>query len=419
MKRFLYICMAILLLILLLTGTGMTFLSQADSNDAEPYEEDYNGNDEGFFSEDQYLEQFDDIEDYEEPIISFARAKVIRIEEVAYEDQYAEHASFTSVQLLEIRITSGKFKNNYVRVENYIEGHNEAFNIRVSEGSGVLLYIEENEDGTIQNAYVSEILRDKYLLWLAIVFVLVLVAVGRLKGIKAVITLALTFVAVLRILLPAILRGHNPILISVLICIAITIVTLTIISGFNKKTFSAIIGTVGGFIIAGAIALIVGFSAKLTGFGTEESRMLLFIPQDIDFNYQGILFAGIIIGAMGAIMDVGMSVSSSMHEIKEANPQIKTKDLIKAGMNVGRDVMSTMSNTLILAYTGGAIHLLLIIMAYDITFTEIINTDLVASEVLRALAGSIGLICAVPITALVAGSIEKKRIVRKKRPMVY
>ncbi len=419
MKRFLYILMSVFLLILLLTGTGMTFLSQADNNDIEPHEEDYGEYDEGFFTEDQYLEQFDEIEDYEEPIISFARAKVVRIEEVDYEDPYAEHASFTGVQLLEIRITSGKFKNNYVRVENYIDGYNEAFNIRVSEGSGVLLYIEENEDGTIQNAYVSEVLRDKYLLWLAIIFVLILVVVGRLKGIKAVITLALTFVAVLRILLPAILRGHNPILISVLICIAITIVTLTIISGFNKKTFSAIVGTAGGFIIAGAIALIVGFGAKLTGFGTEESRMLLFIPQDIDFNYQGILFAGIIIGALGAIMDVGISVSSSMHEIKEANPQIKTKDLIKAGMNVGRDVMSTMSNTLILAYTGGAIHLLLVIMAYDITFTEIINTDLIASEVLRALAGSIGLICAVPITALVAGSIEKKRIVRKKKPLDY
>jgi uncharacterized membrane protein len=227
--------------------------------------------------------------------------------------------------------------------------------------------------------------------------------------------LALTFFAVLKILLPALLKGYHPILISVLICIAITVVTLTIISGFNKKTLSAIAGTSGGFIIAGIIALIVGYGAKLTGFGTEESRMLLFIPQDIDFNYQGILFAGIIIGALGAIMDVGMSVASSMHEIKEANPAIHTKDLIKAGMNVGRDVMSTMSNTLILAYTGGAIHLLLVIMAYGITFTEIINTDLIASEVLRALAGSIGLICAVPITALVAGAIENKKIYQRKR----
>ncbi len=419
MKKVLYILMTFVLFILLLTGIGMTSISEADREDMQSYETEYEEFGEDFFTEDQYLEQFENLEDYEEPIVSYARAKVIRIEEIPYEDSYAEHSSFADIQLLEIRITSGKFKNNYVRVENYIDGYNDAFNIRVSEGSGVLLYIEETQDGAIQNAYVAEILRDRYLLWLVIAFVVVLVVVGRMKGVKAVITLVLTFVAVLRILLPAILRGHNPILISVLICIAITIVTLTIISGFNKKTFSAIIGTAGGFIIAGAIALLVGFGARLTGFGTEESRMLLFIPQNIDFNYQGILFAGIIIGALGAIMDVGISVSSSMHEIKEANPSIKTKDLIKAGMNVGRDVMSTMSNTLILAYTGGAIHLLLVIMAYDITFTEIINTDLIASEVLRALAGSIGLICAVPITAIVAGAIEKKRIVREKKPRDY
>jgi uncharacterized membrane protein len=120
------------------------------------------------------------------------------------------------------------------------------------------------------------------------------------------------------------------------------------------------------------------------------------------------LFAGIIIGALGAVMDVGMSVASAMHEIQDTTPKIRTSSLIKAGMNVGRDIMGTMSNTLILAYTGGAIHLILLFMIYEIPIVEIINQDLIASEIVRALAGSIGLVFTVPFTALIAGFVYKK-----------
>ena len=126
------------------------------------------------------------------------------------------------------------------------------------------------------------------------------------------------------------------------------------------KTLAAIIGTPGGLICAGVIAQIVGEMAKLTGLGDEESQMLMFIPQDISFDYKGLLFAGILIGALGAAMDVGMSLSSAMFEIKEINPEIKKSDLLKAGMNIGRDMIATMSSTLILAYTGGSLQLMLL-----------------------------------------------------------
>ena len=199
-------------------------------------------------------------------------------------------------------------------------------------------------------------------------------------------------------------------------CILIIAVTLLIISGFNKKTLSAIIGTAGGVLIAGIIALIVGSAAKLTGFGDDESQMLMYIPQNITFDFRGLLFAGILIGTMGATMDVGMSIASAMHEIKENSPNIKTSALFKAGMNVGRDAMPTMSNTLILAYAGGSLHLMLLLMAYETPFTHIINWDMIASEVLRSIAGSIGIIFAIPITALASVLIEKYE---KKDPRFY
>ncbi|MFZ7134363.1 MAG: YibE/F family protein, partial [Eubacteriales bacterium] len=218
----------------------------------------------------------------------------------------------------------------------------------------------------------------------------------------------ITILAIFKILIPFILKGWDPVILSVGICILIITISLIIISGFTKKTTSAIIGTVGGVVVAGVIALIVGTLCKLTGLGNEESQMLMYIPQGTILDFRGLLFAGIIIGAMGATMDVGMSIASAMHEIKENSPDIKSKDLIKAGMNVGRDMMATMANTLILAYTGGSIQLILVFMAYNTSFSTVINWDMIASEILRAISGSIGIIFTIPITALVAGFIEER-----------
>ena len=232
--------------------------------------------------------------------------------------------------------------------------------------------------------------------------------IGELKGIKAIVTLGLTAVIITKIFFPLILAGNDPIIVSILLCICIIIVTLFIIGGINRKNISAIIGTTGGVLLAGALALTFGLMTRLTGLGNQEAQMLQFIPQEISFNFQGLLFAGIIIGALGAVMDVGISIASAINEVKVATPGIKTKGLIKAGMNVGRDIMGTMSNTLILAYTGGSIHLIILFMFYEIPIVEIINQDLIASEIVRALAGSIGLVFTVPFTAITAGLIYKK-----------
>ena len=193
-----------------------------------------------------------------------------------------------------------------------------------------------------------------------------------------------------------------------MVCVGIAGITLLLVSGYNKKTLAAIIGTSGGLISAGIIAQVIGEMAKLTGLGDEESQMLMFIPQNISFDYKGLLFAGILIGALGAAMDVGMSLSSAMFEIKEINPDIKKSDLLKAGMNIGRDMIATMSSTLILAYTGGSLQLMLLFMAHEIPFVDIINQDGYATEVVRSLAGSIGLILTIPITAIAVSFLCEK-----------
>ncbi len=345
--------------------------------------------------------------DEEEP--PYSRARVLKVlDEIENEIEYSGGVIKSHIQLLEVLITKGPHKGEIVQAEyelNYDFGGNYK-SFQLSKGNEVLLYLEEDELGGVEKAYVGEIVRDKYLLYLVIGFAVILLVVGRAKGLKAIISLVLTIFAVIKILLPAILKGWNPVFVSVIICIGIICITMLIISGFNRKTTSAIIGTAGGVIIAGIIALIIGSLSKLTGFGNDESQMLMYIPNIVQLDFSGLLFSGIILGTMGATMDVSMSIASAMHEIKANSPAIKTADLFKAGMNVGRDTMATMSNTLILAYAGGSLHLMLLLMAYKTPFTHIINWDMIASEVLRAIAGSIGIIFAIPITALASTLIE-------------
>lgn len=353
------------------------------------------------FAEDTLIE-----EDLEKP--KPVRGKVIEMvsEETAEEGFFGDNST-TIIQNVKVEILTGDHKGEILHVENMIDDML-AYNINVEEGDKVLLYLEQDTEGNIINGYISDIARDKYLVYLGIFFVLLLIIVGGMKGIKSIITLGLTILAVFKILLPMILKGYNATAISILICIGVTTITLMIISGINQKTFSAIIGTTGGVLVAGIITWIMSNVANLTGLGSEEAQMLMFIPGAENFNFEGILFSGIILGALGAVMDVSMSIASSLNELKITNPDIDKKSLIKSGMNIGKDIMGTMSNTLILAYTGGALHMMLLFMAHDFYFTEIINRDMIASEVVRALAGSIGLIFTIPITAFVASIFIKE-----------
>ncbi|MGI6621565.1 MAG: YibE/F family protein [Acetivibrionales bacterium] len=341
------------------------------------------------------------------------RGKVIKVLDYRQEGiDYSGGSITSSIQVLEVKIiTDGPYKNKVITTEYdlsmYISQSEE--NTKLKPGDEVLLILELDEKGNITQSFIYSVVRDKYLLLLLIIFGLIILSVGRLKGLKALISLSLTILAIIYILIPLILKGFDPVFISIWVCIAITGVTLLLVSGYNKKTLAAVIGTTGGVVAAGFLAQLIGEMAKLTGLGNEESQMLMYIPQNISFNYKGLLFAGILIGALGAAMDVAMSLSSAMFEIKDIDPEIKRVAHVKAGMNIGRDMIATMSNTLILAYAGGALQLLILLVAYKIPFYEIINQDGYASEVVRSFAGSIGLILTIPITAMAAGFLSEKK----------
>lgn len=339
-------------------------------------------------------------EDYIESIVE--KGIVLEAEEPHGEEGLYEGIK---VQRLKVKITSGKYKNQVFDIENHLSD-NPVYDILPKKGDRVVVTIDEI-DGEFE-VNISDFQRANYIIYLIIFFIIIILLIGKTKGLKAIISLLLIVLSIFYILLPQILKGADPIPISIFIAIGVTIITIFMVSGFNYKSLTAILGTSIGVIIAGLIAYYIGHKAHLTGLSSEEATMLMYIPQNIEFNFKNLLFAGIILGALGAVMDVGMSIASSIEEVHMANPKLSTKELFKAGMNVGKDVMGTMTNTLILAYTGSSIPLLLLFMAYDIPLIEIMNLDLIATEAVRSLAGSIGLVLTIPATAALGSILVKK-----------
>lgn len=317
-------------------------------------------------------------------------------------------ANYCRYQEFKIRIEDGKHKNEVYTMRNTVETM-DVYNIIVSKGDEIFVCVSENNDGKIVNLHIFDISREKYIYIFIGLFFILLLVIGGYKGAKSIITLILTAFMVVKVLLPLILKGYNPITVTIFVCIIIVSSTLLIISGINRKTLTAILGTLGGVFTAGVMSLIVGYAAKISGLANEDVQMLAYLPNRMNMDFKGILFAGIIIGALGAVMDVSMSIASAMHEIEEVKPDISNKALIKSGMNIGKDIMGSMSNTLILAYTGSALELMLLFMASSTTFREIINLDMVSAEIIRAIAGSIGLALTIPLTVIIAANIRNHK----------
>jgi uncharacterized membrane protein len=184
--------------------------------------------------------------------------------------------------------------------------------------------------------------------------------------------------------------------------------TFSIISGFNVKALCAGIGCICGVLCSGLTVLIMDKFLNMTGMLEEESVYLVQLYPENPINLKAIIFAMIIIGALGAVMDVSMSISSSLYELKLKSPDIAPKELMKSGFTIGRDMMGTMANTLVLAYVGSSVCSVLLLLTYADSATDILNREMIASEILQAIAGSIGIILAIPATALVCGLVYIK-----------
>lgn len=337
----------------------------------------------------------------------YYRGRVLEVETTNPRDDFKEFVE----QRAQVRITSGSLRGTEIQVNHfYVEGQPYAVH-HLTEGMSIIIYTYalDGETSELGQFYFFAPARDQGLIFLGGLFLVLLLVVGRMKGFKTIISLAISGIIIAKVMLPLLLAGHPPIQVAVFGAGIIILSILFIIGGFNFKSLAAILGTFVGVLFAGALAYYVGEVSHLTGFGSEEAQLLVYSPLTIDVR--GLLFAGIIIGSLGAVTDVAMSIASSAERIKMNNPQIKNRDLYSHSLAVGRDIMGTMANTLILAYVGAAIPLLLVFMSYQSQWLRILNLDYIATEIIRGLAGSVGLIISVPVTAFFAAYfMGRKRV---------
>lgn len=335
---------------------------------------------------------------------SYEKAQVVEITK----DNLAEDGNRYGEQNVVLKIKSGSLKGQEVEA---VSPSGTLFGATCEPGMRVIAIVSITEENSVVTVYSQD--RSIAIYTFAVIFSLVVCLIGGWKGVKAVVSLAFTGISIFGLLFPMVYRGYSPIIVTILICVVATIFTMLMISGWTKKTLSAIIGTTCGVTAAGISALIFGHFAGISGYNVSDIETLNYVAQYTPIQIGGLLFAGIIISALGAVMDVGMSMSSAIQEIYEANPEVSRKKLFMSGIHVGRDMMGTMTNTLILAYVGGAITTLIINYAYNLSYNQLLNSYNMGIEIMQGLAGSLGVVLTVPITAAVAVELIYRKPLQK------
>ena len=330
------------------------------------------------------------------------------VESITYEDaEGLNQGEETTKQVVTVKVLTGNFKGAERMIDNMLTG-NPAYDINLSKGDKVVLHVEPVSD-TVSTPddvdfFIADIKRDNQIYIFTGIFFVMLLLTGKKKGLTSIISIISTIALVFFVLMPMILNGFCPIASAVLTGILSTLITIYLVGGFNSKSSSAIIGTAISLIFAGGISMLAIYFAHLTGFAGEEPMFLYTARPDLSFT--GILSASMIIGALGALMDTAVSIASTINEIYETDKSLTIKQLFKSGMNVGRDIIGTMSNTLILVYLGSSLPLVL--LSSNIDMNKFFNLNQVATEILSAITGSIAILVCVPVTAIIAAYLIKQ-----------
>ena len=310
-------------------------------------------------------------------------------------------------QQVTVKVLNGQFKGTERITDNMLTG-NPAYDIHLEKGDKVILHFEPIKESVITaddvNIYIADVKRSNAILFSFGFFTLLLLIIGRRKGIYSLAAIGSTVALIFYVLMPLVLNGFPPIFAAIIVGILATVITIYLVGGFNSKSTAAISGTTVSLLFAGLLAVLTIKITRLTGLAGEENIFLYAARPDLDFT--GILAASVIIAALGALMDTGVSIASTINEIHDTDNTLGIKELFKSGMNVGRDIIGTMSNTLILVYLGSSLPLVL--LSNNIDLNKFFNLNQVATEISSALAGSIAILACVPITAVISAYMMKK-----------
>lgn len=307
------------------------------------------------------------------------------------------------IQSVTLRVKSGTYKGKTVEGSSI---HGYLYGAVCRKGSRVIVRLSEYNGEVTASVFNYD--RERELCILIVIFLGLIWLVGGKRGINGVLALVFTIFVVILLYIPMMYVGFSPFLAAVVTVILVTVVTHLLLAGFEKKSIAAMLGTIAGVISAGTAAAIFGYFSHINGYNVEEIEGLIYVGAASKLHIGGMLFSGILISSLGAVMDVAMSIASSLNEVYLADPSVSGRELFQSGITIGRDMIGTMSNTLILAYVGGSLNMVMLIYAYSYQMHQILNMYSIGIEIMRGVAGTIGIILAVPFTSFISVYLLKR-----------
>lgn len=318
------------------------------------------------------------------------------------------------IEVYTVRFLSGTFNGQTKEISSDV-GSN-PYGLQPRKGDKVVIFEQTSPDGAT-NFYIESFDRRGAMIWLVILFAFVLILLAGWQGAKVVLSIAISIGLIIYVLIPSFIHGVNPVPLAIGLGGLFTLISSWLTIGWNKKTYVTVIGTMGGALVAYLVSVVFANWSHLNGLSTEEDR--LFFDKNPTLNAKGLLFAGIIIASVGVVEDVAVSIASGVSEVKRANPRATFRDLFVSGMAIGNDHMGALANTLVYAYVGGSLSTMLLYQQFGGSWLKFVNFDAVVDEVIRALAGTIGLVFTVPITALLSAWLMQKRSILQEPPHLH
>ena len=323
---------------------------------------------------------------------TFEKAEVTEI----LQDNLDSNGTRVGEQKVHVKMLTGARKGEELDVTSS-SGY--LFGAACTVGMKVVVMQSVAGETTIASVYSQD--REWVIYIFALLYLLALCVIGGKQGIKGCLGLIFTFFCVIFVYLPLVYLRFSPFWAAVFICFLTTLVTMYLIGGPTKKTCAATLGTLAGVVLDGFSAWCFSKASGISGYNVSDIETLMTLWNTNRIQVGGLLFSGLLISCLGAVMDVAMSISSAIDEIYKQNTSLTRKELFKAGMRVGRDMMGTDSNTLILAFAGSSVSTLLLDYAYDLPYQQIINSNNIGIAIMQGLAGSFGIVLSVPLTVLI------------------
>ncbi|MEL7605864.1 MAG: YibE/F family protein [Sedimentibacter saalensis] len=334
------------------------------------------------------------------------KAEIISVDDVSEETIDSGYETFSSKTIsFTARITNGDQKGTVTNARQYMDDMVAVDAKMVEQGDKILMSSLIARDGDGKEWTFVEYDRSGVLLMLLISFFLLIILFGRKKGLNTIISLVFTCLSIFMVFVPSILKGNNIYLSSIIVSIFIIFMSLLLINGADKKTLCAIVGNLGGLMIAGILAYFISKVLNLTGITDDDTMFLLMLETEKPIDLIAVLWSSIVIGSLGAVMDVSMSIASALNELSENMVEKSFKTMLKSGLNIGQDAIGTMTNTLILAYIGSSLAVVLLLVANYNDTLLLFNLEMIVFEIIQAIIGSMGILFAIPITSVFAAYV--------------